>query len=139
MTLTETTSFTDQEHAQEHLESLIEEGYDSDEMKEFIEEHGHKDFLLYYEDYFQALTEFDQQTVDSFLEVFDLMDIEHLGDAYMGYHESGAAFAESFVTDMGYINGEDLPYWIALDWEQTWENLSYDYSESNGYIWNNNW
>ena len=138
MTLSETTSFTDQEHAQEHLESLIEEGYDSDEMKEFIEEHGHKDFLLYYEDYFQALTEFDQQTVDSFLEVFDLMDIEHLGDAYMGYHESGAAFAESFVTDMGYMQN-DLPYWIAIDWEETWDNLSYDYSESNGFIWNNHW
>ena len=29
MTLSETTSFTDQEHALEHLESLIEEGYDS--------------------------------------------------------------------------------------------------------------
>jgi len=139
MTLTETTSFNDQEHAQELFDSLIEDGYDSDEMKEFIEEHGHKEFLLYYEDYCQALTEFDQQTVDSFLEVFDMMDIEHLGDAYMGYHESGAAFAESFVTDMGYINGEQLPYWIALDWEQTWENLSYDYSESNGYIWSNNW
>ena len=138
MTLSETTSFTDQEHAQELFDSLIEDGHDSDEMKEFIEEHGHKDFLLYYEDYFQALTEFDQQTVDSFLEVFDLMDIEHLGDAYMGYHESGAAFAESFVTDMGYIQN-DMPYWIALDWEETWYNLSYDYSESNGYIWNNHW
>ena len=138
MTLTETTSFTDQEHAQELFDSLIEDGHDSDEMKEFIEEHGHKDFLLYYEDYFQALTEFDQQTVDSFLEVFDLMDIEHLGDAYMGYHESGAAFAESFVTDMGYMQN-DLPYWIAIDWEETWDNLSYDYSESNGYIWNNHW
>ena len=139
MTLSETTSFNDQEHAQELFDSLIEDGHDSDEMKEFIEEHGHKDFLLYYEDYCQALTEFDQQTVDAFLQEFDLMDIEHLGDAYMGYHESGAAFAESFVTDMGYINGEQLPYWIALDWEQTWENLSYDYSESNGYIFSNNW
>ena len=138
MTLSETTSFNDQEHAQELFDSLIEDGHDSDEIKEFIEEHGHKDFLLYYEDYFQALTEFDQQTVDSFLEVFDLMDIEHLGDAYMGYHESGAAFAESFVTDMGYIQN-DMPYWIALDWEETWYNLSYDYSESNGYIWNNHW
>ena len=138
MEIAPTTTFTDEEHAQEHLESLIEDGYDSDEMKEFIKEHGHKDFLLYYEDYFQALTEFDQQTVDAFLQEFDLMDIEHLGDAYMGYHESGAAFAESFVTDMGYIQN-DLPYWIALDWEQTWENLSYDYSESNGYIWSNNW
>ena len=138
MTLSATTSFNDQEHAQELFDSLIEDGHDSDEMKEFMEEHGHKDFYLYYEDYCQALEEFDQQTVDSFLEVFDLMDIEHLGDAYMGYHESGAAFAESFVSDMGYIQ-HDLPYWISIDWEETWDNLSYDYSESNGFIWNNNW
>ena len=138
MTLSQTTSFTDQEHAQEHLESLIEEGYDSEEMKEFMEEHGQIAWYEHYEDYCMALAEFDQQTVDSFLEVFDLMDIEHLGDAYMGYHESGAAFAESFVTDMGYIQN-DMPYWIAIDWEETWDNLSYDYSESNGYIWNNHW
>ena len=138
MTLSETTSFTDQEHAQELFDSLIEDGHDSDEMKEFIEEHGHKDFYLYYEDYCQALEEFDQQTVDSFLEVFDLMDIEHLGDAYMGHHGSGAEFAESFVSDCGYVH-TDLPYWIKIDWEETWENLSYDYSESNGFIWNNNW
>ena len=138
MTLSETTSFTDQEHAQELFDSLIEDGHDSDEMKEFMEEHGHKDFYLYYEDYCQALAEFDQQTVDSFLEVFDLMDIEHLGDAYMGHHGSGAEFAESFVSDCGYIQ-HDLPYWIAIDWEETWDNLSYDYSESNGYICNNNW
>ena len=138
MTLSETTSFNDQEHAQELFDSLIEDGHDSDEMKEFMEEHGHKDFYLYYEDYCQALAEFDQQTVDSFLEVFDLMDIEHLGDAYMGHHGSGAEFAESFVSDCGYIQ-HDLPYWIAIDWEETWDNLSYDYSESNGYIWNNNW
>ena len=138
MTLTETTSFNDQEHAQELFDSLIEDGHDSDEMKEFMEEHGHKDFYLYYEDYCQALAEFDQQTVDSFLEVFDLMDIEHLGDAYMGHHGSGAEFAESFVSDCGYVH-TDMPYWIAIDWEETWDNLSYDYSESNGFIWNNNW
>ena len=138
MTLSETTSFTDQEHALEHLESLIDEGEDRSEMEAFIEEHGHKDFYLYFEDYRQAVHEFDQETVDSFLEVFDLMDIAHLGDAYMGYHESGAAFAESFVSDVGYIQ-HDLPYWIAIDWEETWSNLEYDYSESNGYIWNNNW
>ena len=138
MTLSETTSFNDQEHAQELFDSLIEDGHDSDEMKEFMEEHGHKDFYLYYEDYCQALAEFDQQTVDSFLEVFDLMDIEHLGDAYMGHHGSGAEFAESFVSDCGYVHN-DLPYWIKIDWEETWDNLSYDYSESNGFIWNNNW
>ena len=104
MTLSATTSFNDQEHAQELFDSLIEDGHDSDEMKEFMEEHGHKDFYLYYEDYCQALAEFDQQTVDSFLEVFDLMDIEHLGDAYMGHHGSGAEFAESFVSDLSLIH-----------------------------------
>ena len=138
MTLSETTSFTDQEHALEHLESLIDEGEDRSEMEAFIEEHGHKDFYLYFEDYRQAVHEFDQETVDAFLQEFDLMDIAHLGDAYMGYHESGAAFAESFVSDVGYIQ-QDLPYWIAIDWEETWSNLEYDYTESNGYIFNNNW
>ena len=138
MTLSQTTSFTDEEHALEHLESLIDEGEDRSEMEAFIEEHGHKDFYLYFEDYRQAVKDYDQETVDSFIEVFDLMDVEHLNDAYMGYYESGAAFAESFVSDMGYVHN-DLPYWIAIDWEETWENLSYDYTESNGYIFTNNW
>ena len=138
MTLSETTSFTDQEHALEHLESLIEEGEDRDEMEAFIEQHGHKDFYLYFEDYRQAVQDFDQETVDSFIEVFDLMDVEHLNDAYMGHYRSGVEFAESFVSDVGYIQ-TDLPYWIAIDWEETWENLSYDYTESNGYIFSNNW
>ena len=133
-----TTSFTDQELAQERFDELLEEGNDSDEMKEFIETHGHKDFALYYEDYARMVDQYDQDTVDSFLEVFDMMDVEHLEDAYMGHYESGAKFAEDTVTDGGYIQG-DLPYWIAIDWEETWENLSYDYSESNGFIFSNNW
>ena len=137
MTLSETTSFTDQEHALEHLESLIEEGEDRDEMEAFIEQHGHKDFYLYFEDYRQAVQDYDQETVDSFIEVFDLMDVEHITDAYMGCYRSGAEFAESFVSDC--YGMPDLPYWIAIDWEETWENLSYDYTESNGYIFSNNW
>ena len=137
MTLSETTSFTDQEHALEHLESLIEEGEDRDEMEAFIEQHGHKDFYLYFQDYRQAVQDYDQETVDSFIEVFDLMDVEHLNDAYMGHYRSGAEFAESFVSDC--YGMPDLPYWIAIDWEETWDNLSYDYTESNGYIFSNNW
>ncbi len=138
MTLSQTTSFTDEEHALSALEEYLEEGEDRDEMEAFIEAHGHKDFYLYFDEYRAAVKDYDQETVDAFLEEFDLMDISHLQDAYMGYYESGAAFAESFVSDMGYVHN-DLPYWIAIDWEETWENLSYDYSESNGYIFSNNW
>ena len=133
-----TTSFTDEEHAQELLTELSEDGHDLDEMKEFIETHGNKDFVLYYEDYAKAVDEYDQETVDAFLEEFDLMDIEYLRDAYYGQYDSEQEFAENFVSDMGYIV-TDLPYWIAIDWEKTWDNLSYDYSESNGYIFSNHW
>ena len=138
MTLSETTSFTDQEHALEHLESLIDQGEDRSEMEAFIEMHGHKDFYLYFEDYRQAVHEYDQETVDAFLEEFDLMDVEHLSDAYMGQYRSGAEFAENLVSDCGYVH-HDLPYWIEIDWEKTWDNLSYDYSECNGFIFSNNW
>ena len=137
MTLSETTSFNDQEHAEDLIKELIEDGHDQDEMQEFIETHGHKDFVLYYEDYTRMVEEYDQETVDSFIEVFDLMDVEHLNDAYMGCYRSGAEFAEQFVSDC--YGMPDLPYWIAIDWEETWENLSYDYTESNGYIFSNNW
>ena len=132
-----TTTFTDEEHAKELLTELSEDGHDLEEMKEFIETHGNKDFVLYYEDYARMVDEYDQVTVDSFLECFDLMDVEHLQDAYMGYYESGAQFAESFVSDCYGL--PDMPYWIAIDWEETWSNLEYDYSESNGYIFCNNW
>ena len=137
MEISATTSFNDQEHAEELINELIEDGHDKDEMQEFIETHGHKDFVLYYEDYARMVEEFDQETVDSFIEVFDLMDVEHLNDAYMGCYRSGAEFAESFVSDC--YGMPDLPYWIAIDWEEPWENLSYDYTESNGYIFSNNW
>ena len=49
-----------------------------DEMKEFIETHGNSDFMCYYEDYVRMVDEYDQETVDAFIEEFDLMDIEHL-------------------------------------------------------------
>ena len=137
MEISPTTCFNDQEHAEELLKEFVEDGHDLDEMKEFIETHGHKDFVLYYEDYARMVDEYDQETVDAFLEVFDLMDVEHLNDAYYGQYRDGAEFAESFVSDCYGL--PDMPYWIAIDWEETWENLSYDYSESNGYIFSNHW
>ena len=34
----------------------------------------------------------------------------------------------------------DLPSWIEIDWEKTWDNLSYDYTELlGGHIFNNNY
>ena len=134
-----TSSFATEEHVQEHLKGLLEDGHDEDEMKEFIKTHGNSDFLCYYEDYARMVDEYDQETVDAFLEEFDLMDVEHLQDAYHGQFDSEAEFAENFVSDMGYIQ-HDLPYWIQIDWEKTWDDgLSWDYTFNNGYVFCNNW
>ena len=39
-----TTSFATDEQVQEHLEELLEDGHDEDEMKEFIETHGNSQY-----------------------------------------------------------------------------------------------
>ena len=133
-----TTSFPTEAHAQEHLEGLIEDGHDEDEMKEFIETHGAKDFVCYYEDYARMVDEYDQETVDAFLEEFDLMDVEHLQVAYHGHYSSEAEFAENFLNDC--YGMPDMRYWVAIDWEKTWDDgLSWDYTFNNGYVFCNHW
>ena len=66
MTLSETTSFNDQEHARDLFVELETDGHDPDEMQEFIDTHGNNDFVLYYEDYTRMVEEYDQETVDAF-------------------------------------------------------------------------
>ena len=133
-----TSSFATEEHIQEHLEGLLEDGHDQDEMKEFIETHGAKDFVCYYEDYARMVDEYDQETVDAFLAEFDLMDIEHLSDAYYGQYDSEQEFAENFVSECYGL--PDMPYWIAIDWEKTWDDgLSWDYTFNNGFVFCNHW
>ena len=59
---------------------------------------------------------------------------------YQGQYNSGADFAEQIASDCGYIS-KDMPSWIHIDWQKTWDNsLSYDYTELiGGHIFNNNY
>ena len=49
------TTFTDEELALHALEEYLEEGEDRDEMEAFIEEHGHKNFYCYFDEYRDCL------------------------------------------------------------------------------------
>ena len=134
-----TSSFATDEHVQEHLEGLLEDGHDEDEMKEFIETHGNKDFLCYYEDYAKMVDEYDQETVDAFLNAdFDIDDISSLEDAYYGQYDTEEEFTENFVNECYGL--PEMPTWIAIDWEKTWEDgLSWDYTFYNGYVFCNHY
>ena len=132
-----TSSFATDEHVQEHLEGLLEDGHDEEEMREFIKTHGNSDFMCYYEDYTRMVDEYDQETVDAFLGAdFDISDISRLEDAYYGQYDSEEEFTENFVNECYGL--PDMPTWIAIDWKETWEDgLSWDYTFYDGFVFCN--
>ena len=113
--------------------------WEYNDMVDFIKEHGEKDFREYYETYNRLVDDYGQNLVDEFIEDFDVSTIENFEDMYQGQYDSGADFAEQIATDCGYIT-RDLPSWIEIDWQKTWNNtLSYDYTELiGGHIFSNN-
>ena len=125
--------------SEETLE-LLDEVYDGGLAHEFIENHGENYFLTYYETYEKLVDDYGQTLVDEFAENFDVDSVDHFEDMYQGQYNSGADFAEQIATDCGYIT-RDLPSWIEIDWQKTWDNaLSYDYTELiGGHIFNNNY
>ena len=135
-----TTSFTDEELALNALEEYLEEGEDRDEMEAFIEEHGHKSFYNHFDEYRQAVKDYDQETVDAFLGAdFDIDDISKLEDAYYGQYDSEEDFTENFVSEC-YGLPREFPSWIKIDWSETWEDgLSWDYTFYDGYVFCNHY
>ena len=130
----EMTEYSDE--TKELIDELVAEGNDYDTLEDFIEEHGESYFQSYIEEYLQAVDQYGEDVVSAFLDIFDIDSIGNLSDAYQGNYDDGAAFAESLVND---CYSMEMPSWVEVDWQATWDNaLSYDYSESDGHIFNNN-
>ena len=123
----------------ELFNELVDDGHDADDLQAFIDEYGKSQFVDYIEEYLQAVDEYNEEVVESFLEIFDIESIGSLSDAYMGQYDSGADFAEQICQDCGYISN-NIPHWIVIDWERTWEaNLRHDYIEiGEGHIFSAN-
>ena len=73
--------------------------------------------------------------IEAFIELYGEENVEHFEDAYQGEYESGAHFAESIVDD---CYGVDVPSFVVIDWEATWDNLYYDYSIEDGHVFCDN-
>ena len=130
-----------QQETQETLDEYNElYDWEYNEMCDFIENYGETEFLTYYETYHRLVDDYGQNLVDEFANHFDVDTVEHFEDMYEGQFDSGADFAEQIASDCGYIT-RDLPSWIEIDWQKTWDNaLSYDYTELiGGHIFNNNY
>ena len=127
------------EETQELIDELVDDGNELEVLEDFIKEHGETYFLTYIEDYLQAIDDYDEEIVESFLEIFDIDSIGNLSDAYMGRYDSGADFAQNIAEDCGDVP-RNMSSWIEIDWKASWDNLSYDYTEgSGGHIFSQNW
>ena len=122
-----------QELLDEYNESYC---WEYNDMVDFIKEYGEKKFRDYYEDYYRAVDDLGEDIVNAFIEVFYIESIGNIEESYQG-QMSGEEFAEQIASDCGYVRG-DLPSWIEIDWKESWDNLSYDYCEQDGYIFSQN-
>ena len=117
----------------EETQQLLDEynelyNWEYNDMCDFIENHSEEEFRDHYETYNRLCDDYDKNLVDEFIENYDTDAIEHFEEMYQGQYDSGAEFAEMIASDCGYVS-RDLPSWIEIDWQKTWDNaLSYDLS-----------
>ena len=109
--------------------------WEYNDMVDFIKEYGEKKFRDYYEDYYRAVDDLWEDIVNAFIEVFYIESIGNIEESYQG-QMSGAEFAESIAIDCGMVSTGIS--WVEIDWEKSWDNLSYDYCEQDGYIFSQN-
>ena len=128
----------------EETQTLIEEflentfGWDKDELVGFIEIFGEEKFKLYFEEYADMVDDIGAEIVSAFLDNFEIDDISSCRDAYQGQYENGAEFAQQLAEDCCEVP-RDMSSWIEIDWEASWDNLTYDYVEANdGHIFRQN-
>ena len=128
------------EETQTQIEEFLENtfGWDEDELVDFVERFGEEKFKLYFEEYADMVDDIGIGVVEAFLDVFDIESVSSCRDAYMGQYDSGAEFAQSIAEDCGDVP-RNMSSWIEIDWKASWDNLSYDYVESNdGHIFSQN-
>ena len=113
--------------------------WDYNDMCDFIENHSEEEFVDHYETYNRLGDEYDKNLVDEFIENYDVSTLENFEDMYQGqYDRGGAGFAEQLAIDCGMVSTGIS--WVEIDWEKSWDNLSYDYTEiGNGYIFCDNY
>ena len=90
-----------------------------------------------YQELYEKLCEnHHEEAIEAFLTIWEESDLHGFENAYVGCYESEKDFAEQYTTD---VYGLDVPSFVVIDWEATWNQLSYDYEFVNGYVFVNAW
>lgn len=120
------------------LDLVNNEGYPLDDIRDFIDNYGAKAFVDGHYETWEQITDqlgVGNEVIEAFVEEFGIDSIDGFEDSYQGTWGSGAEYARDFVE--GAWNIDNIPGFVEIDWEATWENLSKDYTEVDGHIFNN--
>ena len=112
------------------IEELVADSYSLEDIVEFIDANSEEDFRNFYEDYVTTGEEYSYGAVNAFIEEFGIDNIGSFVDAYRGEWESKAQYAENYVSDCYSV---DLPSFLEIDWEATFDNLDVTIS-FDGYV-----
>ena len=116
------------------IEELIADSYALEDIVDFIDKYSEAEFRNHYQTYVENGEEYSYEAVDAFIEEFGLHSLvgDHFQNSYRGQYDSKADYAESYVSDCYVV---DLPSFLEIDWEASFENLDVVMSDS-GYVFN---
>ena len=124
---------------EEVVEMLIDGDTIRDDVEAFIDDtrFGVEE-LPNFKEYVLACEEWSLCVVDAFIEIWDISDVEHIGDAFYGHFDSVEEFVDDYMDQVGH----DVPSWLAIDYDRTWDSslrFDFDFDEDNGIMWCANW
>ena len=124
---------------EEVVEMLIDGDTIRDDIESFVDDtrFGVEE-LVNFKAYTEACEEWTLHVVDAFIEIWDISDVEHIGDAFYGHFDSVEEFVDDYLDQIG----NELPSWVCVDYERTWDSalrFDFDFDEDNGIMWCANW
>jgi hypothetical protein len=123
-----------QQQTIDQIECLKEEGFNLEQMLNFIDTYSENDFVLHFEDYTDSLKamgndSIGQGIVDCFISFNGIGEVASVQDAFVGWYSSNADFAEEYMNEI-----EKIPTNIVVDWDATWDShLQYDFDSADIY------
>ena len=117
------------------IEELIADSYALEDIVDFIDKYSEAEFRNHYQIYVETGEEYSYEAVDAFIEEFGLHSLvgDHFQNSYRGQYDSKADYAESYVSDCYVV---DLPSFLEIDWEASFNNLDVVFSKD-GYVFDN--
>jgi len=117
------------------FEILEDTGASKSDLYDYLEEQG-IDELEFFDKYQEMMENYDEGAVKAFLSMYSVSDLHAFEEAYEGHYDDVRDFVENYLEMLG----ENIPSWIVVDYEATWNaSIRFDYNEEDGYYFRSDW